>query len=509
MQPCCNHHLTVCGLFVFAGSSVVFVVGFGHLLDMSPKQAPKARISVDSTGRVRAHPVGKPSKSWSADDAAAWDLAVAHLTQYGQTAGMPIPGPSAPAVAGSAASAGARVPPAADLPVEPFTALAESEARPLVESGADDASGERVRALAFLVPAATACEDPRSADLVAIAGSIRAPGSFAGLLSVVAFMAYSTLSCNLFMCGALMNPLDWMPASLCRQIKRNQVDGPPLAFAMCRVRSIGGSLQVFLPGGLDELLHCNHFVPIVPIACSPASECHDPCGGHLCAASGLCMSPITEALRPHGFMPWAVAADGDCLWHSILWVCGRSSTGHNGFENRIRLKASVADFLFERRNDPAWQEAVVWLGEQGVADRPTPVLAASKSARAGVTDVVLVDGDGDVDVDAALAGFGCHAVGDVEDDEFSDVDIDNDIIAAIMTAARLPATDRATAARIAGRLQPAERAAVFDAAGRSVAAVRSYSTALCHERRMFLQSKCSRVCVDSANTHRNSTVWSH
>ncbi len=205
-----------------------------------------------------------------------------------------------------------------------------------------------------------------------------------GLLALLGFSYMTRNPVRLFVLGSLIPLLEtYMPGAVERM--GGYLTELPMTLAICRTRRLGSSAEVVLPSSLQDVPLCNHYTPLVPTEARPSGPVHANCAGLRCggAVGWPCISPLVESVAPMGYMPWPVPGDGDCLFHSILWLQGRDSLGIVGMSCRADLRRAIAYFLEEpaQAEDPLWHEAVPLLGE-AIAFDVLPERASSSAARA-------------------------------------------------------------------------------------------------------------------------------
>lgn len=173
-------------------------------------------------------------------------------------------------------------------------------------------------------------------------------------------------------------------------------------------------------------------------------------------------------MRLIGLLALQVPADGACLYHACLRSVGNSTS----FRERQELKAAAAAYLYERRYDDTWHEALIMLGERGAADARSTVDGATAKIHAALASArgATFAAQGSQPEDDAIS----YALALAESVEGAPVNevvqsgspalVDDTLVEAVMTLARMAQSDRDSAVRIAGGFDVATAAHVLVAA---------------------------------------------
>ena len=315
--------------------------------------------------------------------------------------------------------------------------------------------------------------------------SIAAPFRDVGLLALLAYSIYSRRPIRLHVLGSDLPLLEtYMPAAVDRM--GGYLPGSPMTLAICRTQRFGLDTEVVLPKSFKDLPLCNHFTPLVPTDARDSGYVHENCRGLRCGGyfGWPCISEVAETVAPMGFMPWPVPGDGDCLWHSLLWLEGRDSMGAEGLGRRAQLRRAIAHFIEREDVHYAFSEVLPFVGDavgfdapasppppapstpQPPSPAPLPPPGASPTLRPA--PAIFVDDDGLLTSDAvfdlpALLHDECDGL---QHDDGDDGDDDHDdgtaAVNAIAAAFRLqPCRDAAVLQEVVRGLSAPERAATL------------------------------------------------
>ncbi len=315
--------------------------------------------------------------------------------------------------------------------------------------------------------------------------SIAAPFRDVGLLALLAYSIYSRRPIRLHVLGSDLPLLEtYMPAAVDRM--GGYLPGSPMTLAICRTQRFGLDTEVVLPKSFKDLPLCNHFTPLVPTDARDSGYVHENCRGLRCGGyfGWPCLSEVAETVAPMGFMPWPVPGDGDCLWHSLLWLEGRDSMGAEGLGRRAQLRRAIAHFIEREDVHYAFSEVLPFVGDAVGFDAPAsppppapstpqpaspaPLPPPGASPRLRPAPAIFVDDDGLLTSDAvfdlpALLHDECDGL---QHDDGDDGDDDHDdgtaAVNAIAAAFRLqPCRDAAVLQEVVRGLSAPERAATL------------------------------------------------
>ena len=286
-----------------------------------------------------------------------------------------------------------------------------------------------------------------------------------GLLALLAYSVFRRRPVQLLVVGTLVPLLETYLAS-CVESMGGYLVEEPVVLGICRVQRAGEFTEVTLPKSLADVPSCNHFMPLVHVDARASERPHSHCGGRRCGGSRgwPCISGLTEAVAPLGFLPWPVPGDGDCFFHSVLWLEGQETLGVEGLAQRSQLRRELAHLLGRQVHSALWSDMLPLLDEDAPIEAvPAPCPPVTTPVRIPPTPApVLVDDDGLLFCDPVFDLMDDEGGNLGEEDGHGDTDaLDEDadaMVAAVSKAYKLTsAEDLLMITSVVASFGPAER----------------------------------------------------